>query len=135
MVEGRPVAFAPGKERTLFLRHYRPLGYLMKGYLAPLMADPHAPVDQLLHHDPLRTDLVLYLVEHPLILDGMVILEGPFRLFAENRIEIDVFKPAVEVLFTFRRYTETFVVGRQIGGEEPVGFFYGFYSLKPHLLN
>ena len=82
------------------------------------MADSHAAVNQLFYGDPLRTDIVLYLVELAVELDGVVILEGPFRLYAENDIEIDVFDRAVQVLFLFRRYTEAPVIDRQIAKEE-----------------
>ena len=90
MIDGRAVAFAPGEERTLFLWFDRPLHYLMESYLGALMADSHAAVDQLLYCDPLRTDIVLYLIELAVELDGVVILEGPFCLYAENGIEINV---------------------------------------------
>ena len=120
MIDGRAVPFAFGYEGAVFLRCGRPLHYLMEGYLVPLMADSHTPVDQILHHDLLRTDPVLYLIERPVVLDRVVILEGPFRLDAENGIEIDVFDRAVQVLFLFRSDTEAPVIDREVGGEESV---------------
>ena len=90
MIDRRAVAFAFGDEWTFFLRCGRPLHYLMESYPDSLMADSHTPVNQFLNHDPLRTDPVLYLIERPVILDRVVILEGPFCLYAENGIEINV---------------------------------------------
>ena len=101
MVDRRAVAFALGEERTLFLRFDRPLGYLMEGCLDSLMADPHAPVDQFFNHDPLCTDTVLYLIELAVELDGVVIFEGPFRLYAEHGVEVNVGR-TMQVLFLLR---------------------------------
>src|SRR5208283_2572940 len=103
MVDRRTVALALGEERTLLLWLDWPLGYLMEGCLDSLMADSHATVDQLFDHDPLRTDIVLYLIERPIVLDRVVILQGPFRLYTKNSIEIKVDR-AVKVLFLLRLY-------------------------------
>ena len=118
MIERRAVTFALRHEGTLFLRFEQPLHDLMEGYQDPLMADSHGAVNQLFYGDPLRTDLVLYLIELAVELDGVIILEGPFPLYAENGIEIKVFDCAVEVLFLFRHYRKAPVVDRQIGDEE-----------------
>ena len=135
MIEGRAVALVFWEERTVFLWFGRPLHYLMESYPDSLMADSHSAVDQLLYHDPLCTDIVLYLIEPAVKLEGMVILERPFRLYAEDPIEIDAFHRAVEVLILLRHNAEAPVMDRQIGSEESVGFFYRLYPLKPHLLH
>ena len=93
------------------------------------------PSISLLDHDLLRPDSVLYLIELPLILDRVVILEGPFYLDAEDGIELDAFDRAVEVLFLLRCHTEAPVVDRQIGREEPICLRYRAHTLKPHLLD
>jgi len=92
----------------------------MESYPGGLIADSHGAINQLFYCDPLRTDTVLYLIELAVELDGMIILEGPFRLYTENDIEINVFEPSVEVLFLLGRYTETPVIEGQIGDEELV---------------
>src|SRR5208283_5756688 len=125
---------ALGEERTLLLWFDWPLGYLMEGCLDSLMADPHAPVNQLFYGDPLRTNTVLYLIELAVELDGMVILEGPFRLYAENCIKINVGR-AMQVLFLLRLYRKAFVIDRQIGDHESVCLVYRAHSLKSHLLD
>ena len=99
MIYRRAVAFALGEERTLFLRFDRPLRYLMESCPDSLMADSHAAVDHLLDHNLLRPYPVLHLVELAVELDGMVILEGPLGLYAENRVEVSVFDRSVQILF------------------------------------
>jgi len=99
------------------------------------MADSHAPVNQFLNHDFFRTDPVLYLIERPVVLYRVVIPEGPFRLDAQNRIEVDVFDRAVQVLFLLRRHTEAPVIDREIGSEEPVRLRYRAHTPQPHLLD
>ena len=123
MVDRRTVALALGEERTLLLWFDRPLGYLMEGCLDSLMADPHAPVNQFFNHDPLCPDPVLYLIELAAKLDGMIIFEGPFRLYAENGVEVNVGR-TMQVLFLLRLYRKAFVINRQIGDEELVCLVY-----------
>ena len=98
------------------------------------MADSHAPVNQLLNHDFLRTDPVLYLIERPVVLYRVVIPEGPLRLYAEDGIELNVDR-AVQVLFLLRRHTEAPVIDREIGSEEPVRLRYRAHTPQPHLLD
>ena len=134
MIDGRAVTFAPGDERTLFLRRGRPLHYLMERYLDSLMADSHAAVDQFLNHNPLRMDPVVYLVELAVILDRVVILEGPFRLDTKNSIELNVHRP-VQVLLLLRCDSKAPVIDREIGGEESICLRYRSHAPQPHLLD
>ena len=134
MVDRRTVALALGEERTLLLWFDRPLGYLMEGCLDSLMADPHAPVNQFFNHDPLCPDPVLYLIELAAKLDGMIIFEGPFRLYAENGVEVNVGR-TMQVLFLLRLYRKAFVINRQIGDEELVCLVYRAHALKSHFLD
>ena len=135
MIERRAVAFAPGDVWALFLRRDRPLHYLMERHLDPLMADSHTPVNQFLNHDPLRTDGLLYLIERPLMLYRVVILQGPFRLDTKNGTELKVFDRAVQVLFLLRRNAKAPVIDREIGSEESVRVWYRAHAPQPHLLD
>ncbi len=85
------------------------------------MANPHAPIDQLFNHDMPCADPVLNLVERSVVLDRVVVLQGSFRLNAENRVEINVLERTVQVFAVLRRQTETPVIAREIGSEEAIG--------------
>jgi hypothetical protein len=77
---------------------------------------------------------VLYLIELAVELDGMIILEGPFRLYAENCIKINVGR-TMQVRFLLRLYRKAPVIDRQIGDEELVCLVYRAHALQSHLLD
>jgi hypothetical protein len=65
----------------------------------------------------------------------MVVLQGPFGLYAKNGIEIEVFDRAMQVLFLIWRHAKAPVIDRQIGSKKPVGLSYRLHPLEPHLLD
>lgn len=68
------------------------------------------------------------------MLDGMVIVQGPFRLDAQHRIEVTSDR-MVQVLLLLRCDTEALVIDGEIGGQEVIGFVYRADTPQPHLLD
>ena len=134
MIERRPVAFASGQVGALFLRFGRSFHDLMEPYLGPPMTDFHSSVDQFLNDHRLGMDPTIYLVEFTVVLDRVVILQGSFRLDAEDHIEVNVNR-TMQVLLFLRCNTEPLVIDGEVGGEKLVGFVYRADTLKPHLLD
>ncbi len=117
------MALASGYEGP-FVFGDRPLINLMKGEQDLLMANPHGAVDQFFDDYGLCVDPVVYLVEPPVVLDRVIMLQGPFVLDAEDGSEINVVKRTMQIFGVFRRHTEAPVLDREIGNEEPVGIRY-----------
>ena len=124
---------APGAERRFFLFPYRSLHDFVEGYANTVTAYSHGAINALLHHDLLCPEPILYLIELPLMLYGVVVFEGPFCFHAEDGLKIKPFRPAVEILLFLGWYGKSPIIPGQIRDEEPVCFFYSTDPLEPHL--
>ncbi len=77
MIRARLMSLALLDDRTFFLFLLRPAGNFMEAQQGAVMTYLHSPVDQFLNHDLLCLYPVLYLVEFFVMLNRVIILDGP----------------------------------------------------------
>ena len=103
---------------------------------AAVVGDPHRPIHALFHQHMGGPDMVVNLVERPLMRDGEVLSQASCRLETQDAIQIPSRETRpMQIDGLRRRDREALVVLWQIGVQELIRFVDRRYPGQPHLLD
>ena len=78
----------PEQDFGCFVRLDRTMGNRVMPQSLSLMRDPQGSVQPLFHRYPLCPEVILDLIEHPVVRHGKVVAQSPLGLDAQDPIEI-----------------------------------------------